>query len=379
MNRVLVLGGGFGGISAAITLREQLPAGDEIILAERNTHFMMGLRQTWALTGQSTLAAGQRPLAALEKRGIQVRQGAVTAIDPAGRAAEIDGQQVEADALIVALGAELAPEQAPGFHEHALNVYDPRSIERAAEAVAALEQGRLMIGIFGAPYKCPPAPYEMALVLKDLFDSHQKNITVEVFSPQPMSLPALGQAGCSVLDSRLSEKGIIFLANHKATAIEAGQVAFGERKRPYDLLLGVPPHRCPAVVKQSGLTGEAAWVRVDPRSMETSFPGVYAVGDITEILMANGLPLPKAGVFAEAEGRIAAQNIAATLSGKPPEARFDGVGYCFMEVGQGEVLYVEGEFLAEPAPDVRMTEPSIEKMQAKHAFETDHLTAWFGE
>jgi sulfide:quinone oxidoreductase len=330
------------------------------------------------LTGQTTAEEGRRPLAALERSGIHVRQGTVTAIHPAQRAADVDGQRLEADALIVALGVHLAPEAVPGFAEHALDVYDSQKIERAAEAVRGFSRGRLVIGIFGAPYQCPPAPYEMALVLKDYFASKQADVSLEVFSPQPMSLPVLGESGCSVLDSRLEENGIAFLPSHKATAVEPGAVVFGERRRPYDLLLGVPPHRCPDVVKQSGLTGDAAWVRVNSRTMETSFPGVYAVGDTTEIILADGKPLPKAGVFAEAEGIIAARNAAAMIAGKPPDAAFEGIGYCFMEVGQGQAVLVTGNFLAQPAPEVTMTEPSAQSLQDKHAFEAERLKAWFG-
>ena len=378
MKRVLVLGGGFGGLAAAHHLRKALPEGDEVVVVERNTHFMMGLRKTWVLTGASTSAGGQRPLAALEQYGIRVKQGTITAIDPSGRAVDVDGERIEADAMIVALGAQLAPELMPGFNEYALNIYDPTSIEQAAAAVEKFEQGRLTIGVFGAPYKCPPAPYEIAMMLTDFFRTRQRQVTIEVFTPQPASMPVLGEAGCAVLDGRLSEHGIIFLANHKATNIEAGQVVFGERRRPFDLLLGIPPHKCPDVVKQSGLTGDANWVRINPQTMETAFPGVYAIGDTTEILMANGSPLPKAGLFAESEGKVAASNIAAMLEGRAPDAVLDGNGYCFMEIGGGMAVHVTGDFLAQPAPSVKMTEPSESYLQGKHDFETERLAAWFG-
>ncbi|WP_322798769.1 FAD/NAD(P)-binding oxidoreductase, partial [Thermoflexus sp.] len=281
MRRVLILGGGFGGIATAHALRQRLPAEDEILLIERRPHFMLGLRKTWAMIGRGTLEEGRRPLKALEGYGIRVLQGTITSIDPANRAVEVDGQRLEGDAMVIALGAELDPDAVPGFREHAINVYDPNEIPRATEAVRAFRGGQVVIGIFGAPYKCPPAPYEMAFLLRDFFEAHGIRARLSVFTPQPMSLPILGQAGCSVLEGRLAEHGIEFLPNYKATAVEAGAVIFGERRRPFDLLLGIPPHRCPEVVVRSGLTDGGAWVRVNPRTLETRFPGVYAIGDIT--------------------------------------------------------------------------------------------------
>ena len=378
MRRVLILGGGFGGVATAHALREKLPPDDEISVVERRTHFMLGLRKTWALTGQSSLEAGQRPVAALERQGIRVIRGAITAIDPAARAAEVDGRRMEADAVVVALGAELAPGLVPGFQSYAFNVYDPLDIPRAAEALRTFSGGRVVVGIFGAPYKCPPAPYEMALLLKDFFRARGVQASLEAFTPQPMSLPILGQTGCSVVESRLEQHGVTFLPSHKATAVEAGEIVFANERRPYDLLLGVPPHRCPEVVVQSGLTDGGGWVRVNPRTLETRFPAVYAIGDLTEILLANGMPLPKAGVFAEGQGQIVAERIAAAFAGRAAEATFEGAGYCFMEVGSGQALLVRGHFLAEPAPDVTITEPSQQYLDEKHAFEAERLRAWFG-
>ena len=379
MQRVLILGGGFGGIAAARRLRQTLSPEDEILLVDRREHFMVGFRKTWALVGESSLEAGQRRLAALERQGIQVVRGPITAIDPVARAGEVDGRRIEADAMIVALGAELAPEQVPGFQLYAFNIYDPHDIPRAAAALREFRDGRVAIGIFGVPYKCPPAPYEMALLVKDFFRARDVDAALEIFTPQPMSLPILGQAGCDIIEGRLAENGITFLPNHKATAVEAGEVLFASGRRPYDVLLGVPPHRCPAVVSHSGLTDGGNWVRVNSRTLETKFPGVYAIGDTVEVLMADGKPLPKAGVFAEAMGEVVAERIAATFARQEPAAVFEGEGGCYLEVGSGEAMMVRGRFLAEPAPSVTLTEPSRAYLEEKRAFEAERLQTWFSE
>jgi sulfide:quinone oxidoreductase len=379
MKRVLILGGGFGGVATANHLRSLLPSDDEILLIDRRHHFMVGFRKTWALVGKEPMSAGYGRLGDLEERGIQVIQGTISSLDPADRSAEVDGRRFEADALVVALGAQLDPHQVPGFRQHALNVYDEEDIPRAARALDEFQGGGVLLGIFGVPYKCPPAPYEMALMVKDYFEARGVDVKMTVFTPQPMSLPILGDAGCEVIEGRLAGRGINFLVNHRAVAVEAGKVRFAAHNpESFDLLLGVSPHKVPRVVAESGLTGGGDWVPVDPRTLETGFPGVYAIGDVTMVFMANGKPLPKAGVFAEGEGVVVAERIAAAFAGKEPEARYAGEGGCFLEVGGDEAVMVRGNFLAEPAPQVEMTKQSRSYMTEKRNFERQRLSEWFG-
>ena len=379
MKRVLILGGGFGGIATARRLKEKLDEKDEVILVDRRDHFMVGFRKTWALVGESTLAAGQRPLDNLTSLGIRVMRDSITRIDPNGRSATMGDQIISADALVVALGAELLPQAIPGFQQYAYNVYDPNEIPRAAQSLKEFQGGKLVLGIFGAPYKCPPAPYEMALLINDSLKARGVKASMEVFSPQPMSLPILGQVGCDLIESRLAEKGIAFFPNHKATAVESNEVVFANnQRRPFDLLLGVPPHRPPAVVRESGLVGDSGWVSVNSRTLETQFPGVYAIGDVVQIMLANGKPLPKAGVFAEAMGETVAERIAATFAGHGPEATFKGEGGCYLEVGTGQAMMVKGQFLAEPEPEVMLTEASPKYLEEKRSFEMQRLQTWFG-
>ena len=377
MKRALILGGGFGGIAVARRLKQKLDENDEVILVDKRDHFMVGFRKTWALTGQSTLEAGQRPLDSLTRLGVRVMRDPVTRIDPAGRAAWMGDQRLSADALVVALGAELAPELVPGFQQHAYNVYDPQDIPRAAQALNEFEGGNLLIGVFGVPYKCPPAPYEMALLTREALNGRGVRANLEVFTPQPVSMPLLGQAGCDIIESRLADQGITFLPNRKASAVEASEVVFANERRPFDLLLGVPPHRPPAVVRESGLVGESGWVSVNARTLETQFPGVYAIGDVVQIAMANGKPLPKAGVFAEEMGETVADRIAAAFAGQEPEAAFQGEGGCYLEVGSGKAMMVKGHFMAVPEPEIALMEASAQLLEEKRSFEEERLKEWF--
>jgi sulfide:quinone oxidoreductase len=378
MRRVLILGGGFGGIATARRLKQKLEENDEVILVDQRDTFMAGFRKTWALTGQSTLEAGQRPLDSLTSLGVRVMRDPVTRIDPAARTAWMGDQRLSADALVVALGAELAPEAIPGFQQHAYNVYDPQDIPRAAQALGEFQGGDLLIGVFGVPYKCPPAPYEMALLIRESLEARGVQANIEVFTPQPVSMPLLGQVGCDIIEGRLADNGITFLPNRKATVVEAGEVVFTNERRRYDLLFGIPPHRPPAVVREAGLVGESGWVSVNSRTLETQFPGVYAIGDVVQIAMANGKPLPKAGVFAEGMGETVAERIAAEFKGQEPEATFAGEGGCYLEVGSGQAMMVKGHFLAVPDPEIALTEASAQYLEEKQSFERQRLESWFG-
>jgi sulfide:quinone oxidoreductase len=375
--RILILGGGFGGLAAAHRLRERLAAEHEIVLIEKRETFIIGFRKTWMLTGQSTLEEGAGSLTNLAKKGIRWMQSQITSIDPLRLCVTINGDTISGEAMIVALGVELVPEAIPGFERYAHNVYDRQSVIKAAAALRSFQGGRVVIGIFGNPYQCPPAPFEMAILINEHLKKRGSKASVEVFSPLPMSLPVLGDAGCNVIEDRLAAQGIAFLTNHKAKSVEDGQVLFTDgSRRPFDLLLGVAPHRASAVVRQSGLTDGRDWATVNPETLESKFPDVYAIGDCNQILMANGKSLPKAGVFAESQGYVAAERIAAKLGGGEPSEKFSGEGYCFLEVGGGQAVKVQGNFMAQPGPQVTLTEASPQLLEEKLRFEQERLQAW---
>lgn len=379
MRRVLILGGGFGGVATAHTLREKLPAEDEIILVDRQPYFMVGFRKTWALLGQTSVNDGRRSLVSLEQQGIRFIQATISAIEPASRRALVDDQWIEADAMVIALGANLAPETIPGLQSRSIDVYDPVNIESSKRTLHEFRGGRTVIGIFGAPYKCPPAPYEIALQISEFFQKRDVAAKMTVFSPKPMSLPILGDAGCGIIESHLSSQGIDFLPSHKATSVADGIVHF-ENGEPlqFDLLISVPPHRCPEVIVDSGLVDVSGWAVADRHTLETTYPDVYAIGDCVKIPLPGGKQLPKAGIFAELQGKVVAQRITQKFSGQEQTAQYGGEGFCFLEFGQGKAAYVRGNFFALPGPSVVLTDASTKYLDEKRSFETDRLQAWFG-
>jgi sulfide:quinone oxidoreductase len=380
VERTLVLGAGFGGIAVATGLRDRLGPDHEVVLVDRRPAFSMGLRKLWELVGLGTIEAGSRPRAALAGGGVEVVLADITRIDPAAHAAETTAGRFEADRLVVALGAEPRPDLVPGLAEHGHDVWDKVGVAPARGALDAFEGGRIAIVIFGAPYPCPPAPYECAMLLDDHLRAAgvRERTELSVTTLQPLLLPNAGKAGSEWIGERLDERGIAWQVGRKAERVEDSRVAFADGELAFDLLLAVPPHWPPEIVGAAGLLGESGWIEPDRGTLATPVPGVWAVGDCTLIRLANGLPLPKAGVMAEAQGMRVAAAIAAEIRGEPDPAPFDGRGFCFLETGLHESGLIEGDFYAEPEPAVRLGDVSEAHHDDKVAFEREHLERWFG-
>jgi sulfide:quinone oxidoreductase len=379
--RTVVLGGGFGGIAASVELKRLLGDDHEVVLVDRKPAFTMGLRKLWELVGRGTIADGSRERSLLERHGIRVVQAEILSIDPAARGAETTGGRLDGDRLVIALGAVSRPELVPGLAEHGHDVWAFAGVPAAAEALAAFDGGRILILIAGAPYPCPPAPYECAFHLHEHLSSRglRDRTELAVVTLQPMLMPNAGWAGSEWMAGQLAERGVSQRIGTKAEHVEVGRVVLADGgEESFDLLITVPPHRPPDVVVESGLVAGHGWIAVDPATLATSHPGVYAVGDVNLIPLANGLPLPKAGVMAELQGLRVARAIAAELLGQESPAPFDGTGFCPVEIGAGSAALVEGDWYAEPEPVVAIAGPNAELAAEKAAFETDHLQRWFG-
>ncbi len=380
MKRTLILGGGFGGITVATELRRELGDEHDIVVVDGREHFAMGLRKLWAIVGMGSYRDGSRSRRALEGGGIRFLQTTITRIDPENRRVETESGELEGDNLVVALGAEPRPDLVPGLAEHAHNVWDAAGVPGLKAALVEFSHGRIAIVICGVPYTCPPAPYECAMLLDDHLRERgvRERAEITVATLQPMLLPNAGAAGSEWLAEQLTERGIEFQVKRAVERVEPGRFVFADGHLEADLMIGVPPHRVPEVVRDSGLTGEGEWIGVDRSTLETAFPGVFAIGDVTQIKLANGLPLPKAGVMAELEGKRVAAAIAADARGDEASEAFDGRGFCFIEMGKAQAALVQGNFFATPEPQIRLQDGSAEHAEQKHRFEAERLERWFG-
>jgi sulfide:quinone oxidoreductase len=380
VSRTLILGGGFGGLAVAHELRRLAGDEHEIVLVDRAPEFSMGLRKLWELVGHSTIAEGSRPRAAVRDYGVRFVEDAVTAVDLEARSALVGGDWIAADYVVVALGAEPRPELVPGLAEHGYDVWEAVAVGAAAERLAELSSGRVAILIAGVPYTCPPAPYECAMLVDEVLRVRGvRDVTeLSVATVQPLLMPNAGKEGSDWIAERLRARGIEFAVGRQVERVERERVVFADGELEFDLLIGVPPHRVPPVVADSDLAGERGWVSVDRATLATRFRGIYAIGDVTQIVLANGLPLPKAGIIAEREGLRVAAAIAAEEAGASLPPAFDGRGFCFVEVGTGEAAMVEGDFFADPEPHVELSAASSAHADEKRRFEAERLERWFG-
>ncbi len=379
---VLILGGGIGGHVAANILRKQIARDHRVILVDRRREFVFSPSLLWLMVGGRNLKQISRPLDLLQRRGIEVIQADVKKIDPATRTVGADEQSLAYDYLILSLGADLAPEAVPGLREEAHLFYEPSGAERLWEAVQSFSSGRVVILIAATPFKCPAAPYEAAMLLSDYFKKHglQGKVELSIYTPEPLPMPVAGPMLGNAVRQMVKERGIEFHPQMKVTSVDAKSraVVFENGQRvPYDLLVAIPPHRAPHVVKDSGLLAESGWIPVDIQTLKTRHDGVYAIGDVTTIMLPVGKPLPKAGVFAHYEAEAVAKNIAAELEGSKAVHTFNGRGYCFLEMGGGRAGFASGDFYATPEPQVKLRKPGYHWHWGKVLFERWWLTYWF--
>lgn len=372
--RILVLGAGFGGLELTTTLSETLGDSVEITLIDKAEGFVFGFSKLDVMFGRTVPEHVVHPYADLVKPGVTFVRAAVTAIDPATRRVETDAGSFEGDVLVVALGADLHPDATPGLVEDGHEFYTVPGAFALRDVLAAFDGGRVVVAVTSTPFKCPPAPSETALMVHDLLTAKGVRDGSEIALVMPMGVPIPpSPAASEALLAAFAERGIAWHPESVVTSLDPERhvaVLADGSELPYDLFLGVPVHRAPAVVQTSGLC-EDGWVPVDSLTLETRFPDVYAVGDVTSV------GTPKAGVFAEGQAAVVADAIIARVRSEQTSTTYDGKGVCYLEFGHDQVAKVEVTFLSGQAPNGQLEGPSSLLADDKATFGSTRIARWF--
>lgn len=372
--RVLILGTGFGGLELATMLSDAFGDDIDLTLIDKNDAFVFGYSKLDVMFGRTTLDAVRLPYRDITKPGVRFLQETITAIDPDTKRVTTDAGVHQADFLVVALGADYDFDATPGLAEGGNEFYSVEGAERVAELLPTFSQGRVIVGVCGAPFKCPPAPSECALLLHDYLSTRGVRDACEISFVIPFGTPIPPSPDTSrALVAAFAERDIEFVPDRRVSSLDPVRrvvVLDDGNEMPYDLFLGVPKHRAPDVVIASGMT-EDGYVPVT-RTLETRFPDVYAVGDVTTV------GVPKAGVFSEGAARAVAASLIARLRDGGQPGAYNGLGSCYIEFGEGRVGRVDVDFFSGPKPTGTFQEPSVALVAEKEHFGSSRRLRWFG-
>ena len=376
--RVVVLGAGFGGLEIVTRLAEALdddPAskGVDVVLVDKAPGFVFGFSKLDVMFGRATATQALHPYGGFDARGIRFVSSTIRSIDPVAKRVVTDAETIDADIIVVALGADLDPESTPGLSEGGHEFYTVAGAFALRDVIAGFEGGRVIVGVTSTPFKCPPAPSETALLMHDHLTRKgiRGSSSIDVVMPVPTPIPPSPDASRAIL-AAFAERDITFHAEKLVTGLDADRrvaLLSDNSEMPYDLFLAIPRHRVPQVVEESGLAVDG-WVAVDPFTLETAFADVYAVGDVASV------GTPKAGVFAEGQGGVVADRIIARIKGDEPSATYDGHGICYLEFGEGEVAQVDVTFLAGERPHGDLNGPSSALAAEKGDFGASRIARW---
>ena len=377
---IVILGGGFGGLSTAQQLRKALPSEHRVVVVEKEDSFHLCALNMRLMAGEITDSVeGDRALSGLAAKGIEWVQGEILEVDAAARHVRTSSATLEADYLVIALGADKDGSLVPGFAEAAYNVYDARQAALVYKPLRELTAGRAIVLVCRSPFSCPAAPYEAAFLMDSVLRGrgNRQQVEVAIYTPEGKPMAGAGPSVGDAVIAMLEERDIKFNPKQKVQTVDAGsrKIVFEEGEAFYDLLVGVPPHVAPRVVREAGLTDETGWIPVEIDTMETGHPGVFAIGDVTAIKQPNptSLFLPKAGVFADEQSRVVAANIAAEIAGEDNSRKYDGKGLCYIEIGDGLAAYGSGDFFGYPGPRVYLEPPSRAFHEERKRLEQDQL------
>jgi sulfide:quinone oxidoreductase len=373
--KVVVLGAGFGGLELTALLSDAIGESLDLTLIDKNETFFFGYSKFDVMFGRKTPEAVRLAYRNIVKPGVHFLREAITSIDPDTRRVTTDRGVYEADVLVIALGSDYDQTATPGLVEGGNEFYSFAGAERLREILPTFSKGHAIVGVTSTPFKCPPAPSEAVLLLHDYLTSRGVRQDCEISLVMPFGIPIPPSPKSSVaLMSAFAERGIEFIPHRLVRMLDASRrvaILDDESELPYDLFLGVPRHRVPDVVAASGMTDDG-WIPVDSRTLETFYPGIYAIGDVTSV------GTPKAGVFSEGAARTVAGELIAQVKGGNQPPAYSGAGSCYVEFGANLVGRVDVDFLSGPEPTGTFVKPSIALAGEKEEFGTSRKARWFG-
>jgi sulfide:quinone oxidoreductase len=372
--RILVLGAGFGGLELATTVSEELGDEVDVTVIDRGDAFVFGYSKLDVLFGRTPPEAVKHDYSRFAKPGVRLLRETVLAIDPAAKSATTDAGVHEADHLVVALGADYDLDATPGLRD-STEFFSVAGAERLGRLLPEFPGGHAVVGVCGAPYKCPPAPSEAALLLHDYLERKgiRADCEISLVVPFPTPIPPSPSTSDALLGA-FAERGIGFVPGSAVASVDVARnvaVLGNGTEVPYDLFLGVPKHRAPDVVIESGMAVDG-YIPVDGHTLETRFPDVYALGDVATV------GTPKAGVFSERQARVVARTLIERARGGESAARYDGRGSCYIEFGGGLVARIDVDFFSEEKPTGTFEDPSTEFVAEKEQFGSTRRARWFG-
>jgi len=373
--RVVVLGAGFGGLELSTLLSERISDRLDLALIDKSDSFYFGFSKLDVMFGKKSSDAVKLLYNSIIKPGVNFKQETITEIDPVAKRVTTDKEVYQADVLVIALGADYDIEATPGLVEGGNEYYSFDGAEKLREVIPAFTKGPAIVGVASAPFKCPPAPSEAALLLHDDLVKKGVRSDCEISIVMPFGLPIPPSPSSSkALLKAFAERNIKFIPNNVVRSIDPSRkvaIISDGSEMPFNLFLGIPKHVAPKVVLESGLA-EDGWIPVDKRNLKTKFPQVYAIGDVTSV------GAPKAGVFAEGAAKIAAESIIAELDNLEDSMTFAGAGSCYIEFGEEKVARVDVDFFSGPSPKGVHIDASEELMQEKEYFGSSRRRRWFG-
>ena len=372
--RILILGAGFGGLDLATRLSDEFGEEIDVVLIDKSEGFVFGFSKLDVMFGKKTATDVLHPYGDIDKPGLRFVSATIGSIDPRSKRVETDAGPFEADILVVALGADLHPWETPGLLEGGHEFYTVPGAFALRDVLASFDGGHVIVGVTSLPFKCPPAPSETVLLLHDFLTERGIRDVSSISLVMPLGVPIPpSPAASEALLVAFAERGINWHPGRMVTGLDPERkvaLLSDGSEMPYDLFLGVPVHKAPPVVEESGLAVDG-WIPVNPLTLETSYPDVYAVGDVTSV------GTPKAGVFAEGQASVVAAQIGSRLRGGETNVTYDGQGICYLEFGGDQVARVRVTFLSGAAPVGDIEGPSRDIAADKDDFGATRVRRWF--